>query len=238
ALTTIDIMKGVLRSGTARRHPLDEGRPAFGKTGTQQDNTNAWFVGATRQLSTAVWVGDPDAYTPMVGVPEFLARDVNKVQGGRFPAEIWKAYMDPAHSLVPIEDWDAPPPPARPNARLVLPGAECAFTVVGFIPGGTVAPPPAVEAPPVEAPPAEAPAEDAAEGQQVQGFKRAPEPPAEEPPAEEPPPEPPAETAPPATLPPIPVTAKVDIGTTIDPNNLDPKAPLPTIDLNTQTVPC
>ena len=39
--------------------------PAAGKTGTQQDNTNSWFVGATPQLTTAVWVGDPDAYTPM-----------------------------------------------------------------------------------------------------------------------------------------------------------------------------
>ena len=78
---------------------------------------------------------------------------------------------------------------------------------------------------------------NAAEGQQVQGFKRAPEPPPE-PPAEEPPPEEPAETAPPATLPPIPVTAKVDAGTTIDPNNLDPKAPLPTIDIATQVSAC
>jgi hypothetical protein len=36
-------------------------------------------------------------------------------------------------------------------------------------------------------------------------------------------------TAPPQTLPPIPITAKVDVGTTIDPSNLDPKAPLPSV---------
>ena len=40
----VDIMKGVLTEGTARRHPLD-GIPSAGKTGTQEDNTNAWFVG-------------------------------------------------------------------------------------------------------------------------------------------------------------------------------------------------
>ncbi|MFT5027555.1 MAG: membrane peptidoglycan carboxypeptidase, partial [Ilumatobacter sp.] len=125
ALLAIDILKGVLRSGTARRHPLADGRAAFGKTGTQQDNTNAWFVGGTKQLSTAVWVGDPDAYTPMVGIDEFLARGVNKVQGGLFPAEIWKAFMDPAHTFLPQLDWDAPPAPERPNARLFLPGNEC-----------------------------------------------------------------------------------------------------------------
>ena len=68
-LETIDILKGVLDRGTGRRYPLSHDRPAFGKTGTQQDNTNAWFVGGTKQLATAVWVGDPDAYTPMVGIP-------------------------------------------------------------------------------------------------------------------------------------------------------------------------
>ena len=45
--TAVDIMKGVLTEGTARRHPLD-GIPSAGKTGTQEDNTNAWFVGFTR----------------------------------------------------------------------------------------------------------------------------------------------------------------------------------------------
>lgn len=162
ALLTIDILKGVLRNGTARRHPLADGRAAFGKTGTQQDNTNAWFVGGTKQLSTAVWVGDPDAYTPMVGIEEFRARGVNKVQGGLFPAEIWKAFMDPAHAFLPLLDWDAPPSPERPNARLFLPGNECVLQVVGFeevIPEidpnapPTVAPLP--DAPPVETVPPE-----------------------------------------------------------------------------------
>ena len=132
ALLTIDILKGVLRSGTARRHSLGSDRAAFGKTGTQQDNTNAWFVGGTKQLSTAVWVGDPDAYTPMVDIDEFLARGVKKVQGGLFPAEIWKAFMDPAHAFLPLLDWDAPPAPKRPDVRLFLPGNECLMEVVDF----------------------------------------------------------------------------------------------------------
>ena len=212
ALETVDILKGVLRSGTARRHPLDEGRPAFGKTGTQQDNTNAWFVGATKQLTTAVWVGDPDAYTPMVGIPEFRERGVNKVQGGLFPAEIWKNFMDPAHVGLPFEDWDDPPSPDRPNARLVLPGAECAFEVIGF------EPPPEPEVPP-PADPAAAP---------VEGAQTEPAPP----------PPPPAEPAPTTTYEPIPITAKVDIGTTIDPDNLDPLAPLPTVSTGLAITSC
>ena len=126
ALETVEILKGpIYGGGTGRRAAFDDRRPAFGKTGTQQDNTNAWFVGGTKQLSTAVWVGDPNAYTPMNGIAEFRARGYNRVQGGTFPAEIWKAFMEPAHVAQPVLDWDRPPPPERPNARLYLPGNEC-----------------------------------------------------------------------------------------------------------------
>ncbi len=128
ALTTVDILKGVMRSGTGRHYPLADKRPAFGKTGTQDSNTNAWFVGATPQLSTAVWVGDPDGYTEMEYIPEFVG--VRKVQGGTYPSKIWTAYMDVANMGLPVEDWPAPPPPARQNARLYLPGNECLITAV------------------------------------------------------------------------------------------------------------
>ena len=96
ALTTIDVLKGVLTNGTARNWPLN-GIPAAGKTGTQAENTNAWFVGFTRNLTTAVWIGDPNGYTPMQNVPEFEGANENNVQGGRYPAQIWNTYMQPAH---------------------------------------------------------------------------------------------------------------------------------------------
>ncbi|MET0579880.1 MAG: transglycosylase domain-containing protein, partial [Ilumatobacteraceae bacterium] len=118
ALAATDALKGVLRVGTARANPLANGRPAAGKTGTQQDNTNAWFVGFTPQLTTAVWVGDPNGYTPMVGVPEFTGRNADRVQGSRYPTQIWKAYMDAALANEPMLDWDPPPVDARPPARL------------------------------------------------------------------------------------------------------------------------
>ncbi|MEO1059197.1 MAG: transglycosylase domain-containing protein, partial [Actinomycetota bacterium] len=200
ALETVDIMKGVLTRGTARRQLSDFSRPAFGKTGTQQDNTNAWFAGGTRQLSTAVWVGDPDAYTAMVSIPEFNAVGVSRVQGGTFPAQIWGAYMEPAHVLLPPEDWPAPPPPERPNAQLVLPGNQCAFQVVGF----DIVPP---EEPPEGAPTTPPPPPDAE----------------------------PVETAPPVT---VPITARVDIGTTVPPDIVDPTYPIPTIPADQTVVPC
>ncbi len=145
ALETVDIMKGVITGGTARREgPLADNRPAFGKTGTQQDNTNAWFVGGTKQLSTAVWVGDPDAYTEMIGIDGF---EFPKIQGGTYPARIWNSFMEPAHAFLPIEDWDDPAPPERANARLVLPGNECERVLVGVTGGEPILPDPAEAAP-------------------------------------------------------------------------------------------
>ena len=148
---TAQILKGVITRGTAR-HAMDGGleggnRPAAGKTGTQDKNTNAWFVGFTPQLTAAVWVGDPKGYTEMNGIPEFVAAGVPKVQGGTFPARIWKALMDPAHFGLPIEDWPVPPKADRKPARLYLPGNEC---LAKGVPATTLAPgaePPAAGAP-------------------------------------------------------------------------------------------
>ncbi|HSL72839.1 MAG TPA: transglycosylase domain-containing protein [Ilumatobacteraceae bacterium] len=136
ALETVEILKGpIYGGGTGRRAAFDDRRPAFGKTGTQQENTNAWFVGGTRQLSTAVWVGDPNAYTPMQSIPAFVAAGYGRnVQGGHFPAVIWKTFMEPAHVFSPVVDWDRPPPPERANARLYLPGNECLVRTVAVVP--------------------------------------------------------------------------------------------------------
>jgi membrane peptidoglycan carboxypeptidase len=216
ALETIDIMKGTITYGTARREaPLADGREAFGKTGTQDKNTNAWFVGGTKQLSTAVWVGNPDAFTSMDGIEGF--EEFPKVQGGTYPARIWRLFMDEAHFGLPFEDWDDPAPPERPNARLVLPGNECEFVVVGRSGGVPVATTPG--ATPVDAPVVGA-------GQQVD-------------------PNAPATTAAPAatsapvqTTPIVVVTAVSDIGTTISPDNLDPKAPLPSVAIGRNITSC
>jgi penicillin-binding protein 1A len=171
ALATVEILKGpIYGGGTGRRAAFDDRRPAFGKTGTQENNTNAWFIGGTKQLSTAVWVGNPDAYTPMRGIPEFVAAGYGRnVQGGHFPAVIWKAFMEPAHTFLPAADWDRPAPPSRPNARLYLPGNECVLRVIGTAPAPvdpnappTTVPPPNEDGTPVETvPPATVPVVEA-----------------------------------------------------------------------------
>ncbi len=128
ANNAISVMKGVLTRGTGRKGRLEGDRPAAGKTGTQAFNTNAWFVGATPHLTTAVWVGDPKGQTRMRNIPEFRAQGVNPVHGGDYPVQIWKYFMDAAHAFLPPEDWPTPAP-TRGAKRIFLPGEECVFRV-------------------------------------------------------------------------------------------------------------
>jgi penicillin-binding protein 1A len=64
------------------------GCPAGGKTGTTDNNTDAWFVGFTPRLATAVWVGYPNERVYMSNL--YFG---GPVDGGTFPADIWGAYM-------------------------------------------------------------------------------------------------------------------------------------------------
>ena len=74
------VLQGVITGGTGTAAQL--GRPAAGKTGTTSDYTNAWFVGYTPTLSTAVWMGNANSQaTPMGDV-----KGVYPVFGGTWPA--------------------------------------------------------------------------------------------------------------------------------------------------------
>ena len=138
AAKTTNILEGVMISGTARRSTL-EGRVAAAKTGTQDNNTNSWMVGYTPELVTAVWVGHPDKYLPMVDIPEFVAVGVPKVVGGTFPSRIWKAAMDAALVGQPATFFSTPPANPRGSMRLYLPGTDC-LTPVTAPPTATTSP--------------------------------------------------------------------------------------------------
>lgn len=216
ALTTTSILKGVLTRGTARRSLAEFPFPAAGKTGTQVDNTNSWFVGYTPQLATAVWVGDPDGYTPMIreNVPEFYDLDgVDAVQGGTYPARIWGAYQEPAIAGLAVEDWYPPPASVRKAARLFLPGEECVFEIVSgefIIPGASTTTTTSTIAPP---PPTLDPNDPDATL----------------------PPEPGPTT--PTTVQPVVLQLLPD-ATTIPPEILDPRAPLPSVVVKQPVVAC
>jgi penicillin-binding protein 1A len=91
------ILKANVQSGTGRT-ASGLGCPAAGKTGTTDNNNDAWFVGYTPHLSTAVWLGYPDA---LISTGE---------QGGGTPTSIWTTYMQAAKG----DACDDFPPPTEP----------------------------------------------------------------------------------------------------------------------------
>lgn len=74
-----------------------------GKTGTANDNVDAWFCGYTVQLVTCVWVGYPKGEIPLVNV-----EGVPSVYGGTIPAAIWHDYMAVAMEGYPAETFPTP----------------------------------------------------------------------------------------------------------------------------------
>ena len=100
AYLTTDILKGVISRGTGTAAKI--GRPAAGKTGTTQEYRDAWFVGYTPEMATAVWMGHVEGQVEMTSVHG------RKVTGGSFPAQIWGAYMKAALADVKATDFVKP----------------------------------------------------------------------------------------------------------------------------------
>jgi penicillin-binding protein 1A len=82
------ILETVVSSGTGTNAQIDaEG--LWGKTGTTENNGDAWFCGGVSDEATAcVWVGYPDSTTSMATL-----YNGGPVQGGTFPALIWASVM-------------------------------------------------------------------------------------------------------------------------------------------------
>lgn len=94
AAIAADVLRGVVDRGTGVHGRI--GRPAAAKTGTTQDHADAWFVGFTPSLATAVWVGYPQGHVPMVP-----PRVGSRVSGGTWPAAIWSGFMRAALAMEP-----------------------------------------------------------------------------------------------------------------------------------------
>jgi penicillin-binding protein 1A len=103
-----DVLRGVLTNGTAAGR--DIGRPAAGKTGTADDSANAWFVGYTPTLSTAVWMGYRDCGAGVECGMHDVAGVRGAVTGGSAPAIVWQRYMRRALQGVEATDFTEPAP--------------------------------------------------------------------------------------------------------------------------------
>lgn len=122
-------LEGVIDEGTGTGAAI--GRPAAGKTGTTQNNGDAWFAGYTPDLTAAVWMGYPEG-------PQHTMDDVHgrSVTGGSFPAEIWKRFMERALAKVPPKGFPPPPEelvrplraPSRPERTTSAPSESTTTT--------------------------------------------------------------------------------------------------------------
>jgi membrane peptidoglycan carboxypeptidase len=152
-------------AGYSRGHNLAGGRPSAAKTGTNQlgdtdANRDAWMVGYTPSLATAVWVGTTDGTQPLV------TASGGQVYGSGIPSDIWKSTMDGALKGTDNESFPKPteiggyagvpaapppPPPPPPSETVIQPSIEVAPgitiplgppTTITAPPGGGPVPPP------------------------------------------------------------------------------------------------
>ncbi|SDG84741.1 transglycosylase domain-containing protein [Klenkia brasiliensis] len=145
------------------RRSLDGDRPVASKTGTQgqQDSTvnstDAWMVGYTPSISTAVWMGSDDnsAIINANGSPIF---------GSGLPGQIWQEFMDRVLAGTPVEelptrqlidgdngDSNAVPDPTTEAPRTTqapVTTTEAPVTTTEAPPTTTQAPPTTTQAPP------------------------------------------------------------------------------------------
>jgi penicillin-binding protein 1A len=96
-------LQNVVKQGTGTAAAI--GRPVAGKTGTTQDNVDAWFVGYTPDLATGVWVGHAER-KPMRNVHG------RAVTGGSFPAQIFSDVMRAAETGMPVKQLHTTSPDA------------------------------------------------------------------------------------------------------------------------------
>ena len=112
-------MTQVLKNGTAAGKGLS-GRPAAGKTGTNGERNgdrDAWFIGFTPQLSTAVWYGNADSN-------KFVTDNGAALYGGGLPALTWQQMMNAALAGEPVESF----PPAAHVGTAINPSPTSTST--------------------------------------------------------------------------------------------------------------
>jgi penicillin-binding protein 1A len=193
AETVQEMLQGPVQSGTATAAAIS-GVTVAGKTGTTSNYGDAWFIGWTPQLTTAVWVGYPDKLVPMN-----TQYDGGPVEGGTWPAIIWHAFMVQALQILQQREQSknggqnttstdttpAPTPSVTPVAPSTAPAPAPAAPVAPAAPSGpaTTTPVPNQNAPTAPAPvaptpPAAVPHGTAGTGRGTTGGTPQPAPPA------------------------------------------------------------
>ncbi|HEX8301830.1 PBP1A family penicillin-binding protein [Sphingomonas sp.] len=114
-----ELLSSVVQSGTGRGAALPI--PAFGKTGTTQDNRDALFIGYAGGIVTGVWLGNDDN-SPNPGL-----------SGSGLPARVWRDFMTRALNLrIP------PPEPTTEPDNFVIDLEDVVNGVGAFIDGSGI----------------------------------------------------------------------------------------------------
>ena len=109
-----DVLENNVINGTGRRAQLPL-QTAAGKTGTTEESADAWFVGFTPHLATAVWLGNPNERIPM-----------RRVTGSSYPAVAWGRFMTSYHEGLEVVEFPSCPNELRISELIEL---EDVFTV-------------------------------------------------------------------------------------------------------------
>ncbi|HEX6116205.1 MAG TPA: transglycosylase domain-containing protein [Solirubrobacterales bacterium] len=147
------VLEANVEGGTGERAAY--GGYAWGKTGTTENNGDAWFCGGAEEVTACVWVGHAETNTPMeteyAGAP---------VDGGTYPALIWADVMS-AYEALQDSRKENDDEDAEVDTEAAVPVAPAPVEEVAPAPVEPApAPAPVPEAPAPEAAPA--PAEPAA----------------------------------------------------------------------------
>ncbi len=114
AYIVTDMLKGVITRGTGVRANI--GRPAAGKTGTTDEDRDAWFIGYTPEIVGALWMGYDQP------------KRMEDIFGGTYCAPIWKQTVSTWLKDKPVRDWEEPDGIVHATVCVksgLLPGPAC-----------------------------------------------------------------------------------------------------------------
>ncbi|MDD4613747.1 MAG: PBP1A family penicillin-binding protein [Synergistaceae bacterium] len=119
AIVLRSVLLDAVRTGTGTRARLKD-RETFGKTGTTNDYSDAWFLGGVPGLVAVVYAGNDD-HKPL---------GKKGATGGVISAPVWKAFVEEA-----VKDRDLPTKFTVPSEAKVEPVKICRKTGFRAIPG-------------------------------------------------------------------------------------------------------
>jgi penicillin-binding protein 1A len=94
------MLSKALEEGTGKAANFN--RPVAGKTGTSQNNRDAWFIGYSADLISGVWMGNDNQDR------------MKNITGGGLPAKAWREFMLAAHARTPVRSLPS-------NSELLVP---------------------------------------------------------------------------------------------------------------------